>query len=111
MIIRTRALRVFSFVFSDGPVSLLETGLFVFLKGIEMLAVRAKFKVVSVTAHEGGVSSVKLQPVTNGSDENKEFFKYTPYGSIEMGTINTSAASRFVPGGEVYVDFTTIKKE
>ena len=73
-----------------------------------MQSVRAKFKVVSVTAHEGGVSSVKLQPVTNGSDENKEFFKYTPFGSIEMGTINPAAASQFNPGSEMYVDFTPV---
>lgn len=73
-----------------------------------MSSVRAKFKVISVTSLEGGVSTVKLQPVTTGSDENKEFFKYTPSGSIEIGTVNAAAAAQFVAGAEMYVDFTPV---
>lgn len=76
-----------------------------------MSSVRAKFKVISVTTVEGGLSSVKLQPVTSGSDENKEFFKYTPSGSIDLSTINAAAASQFVPGAEMYVDFTPVNTE
>lgn len=70
------------------------------------MSVRAKFKVVSVTESEGGMKSVKLQPVTGGSPENESFFKWTPMGSIEIGTLNADAAARFVPGKQMYVDFT-----
>lgn len=71
------------------------------------MTVRAKFKVESVTRHETD-GSVKLIPVTSGSEENEEFFKWTPYGSIEMGVVNEDVLERFVPGKEVYVDFTEV---
>ena len=70
------------------------------------MSVRAKFKVVSVTETESGNKQVKLQPVTGGSPENAAFFKWTPYGSIDMWTINPAAAEQFKPGVEFYVDFT-----
>jgi hypothetical protein len=70
------------------------------------MPVRAKFKVQSVTETEGGLKSVKLHPVTSGSPENAEFFKWTPCGSIDLGTINPEAAEQFKPGTEFYVDFT-----
>ena len=69
-------------------------------------SVRAKFKVISVTEHEAGLKFVKLAPVTGGSPENEKFFKYTPSGTIEMGTINPSVAEQFKPGTTFYVDFT-----
>ncbi len=71
-----------------------------------MSTVRAKFKVTSLTEQENGLFSVKLQPVTSGSLENEQFFKYTPYGAIEMGTINKAGAENFKPGAQFYVDFT-----
>lgn len=70
------------------------------------MTVRAKFKVTSITETEGGNKQIKLQPVTSGSPENAEFFKWTPYGSIDMGTVNPAAAEQFKPGAEFYVDFT-----
>ena len=69
------------------------------------MSVRAKFRVESVTKFEHG-NSVKLSPVTAGSKENDSFFHYTPFGAIEIGTINEEAAKQFVPGAEFYVDFT-----
>jgi hypothetical protein len=55
---------------------------------------------------EDGVGTViKLNPVMNGSDENKEFYKYSPSGSIELGTMNEGAATQFEIGKEYYVDF------
>lgn len=68
--------------------------------------VRAKFKVDDVK-NVGGGFSIKLSPVMTGSDENKEFFKYTPWGSIEIGVVNESAATQFEVGKEYYVDFTS----
>lgn len=70
-----------------------------------MSLVRAKFKVESVTKSESG-SSIKLRPVTGGSPENEKFFKYTPFGEINIGTVNPEAAAQFEPGNEFFVDFT-----
>lgn len=69
------------------------------------MTVRAKFKVESVT-HTANGASVKLQPVTCGSAENEKFFKWTPWGAIEIGTVNAEAAAQFKPGQSFYVDFT-----
>ena len=75
-----------------------------------MNKVRAKFKVQSITKslflkdEEG--STIKLNPVYGDSPENKEFYKWTPGGSIELGTINAKAAESFKLGSEYYVDFT-----
>jgi len=70
------------------------------------MTVRAKFKVQSVTESEGGLKSARLHPVTSGSPENAEFYKWTPGGSIELSTMNPAAAEQFRPGREFYVDFT-----
>ena len=69
------------------------------------MTVRAKFKVMSVTESEGGLKSARLHPVTSGSPENSEFYKWTPGGSIDLSTMNPAAADQFVPGREFYVDF------
>lgn len=71
------------------------------------MVVRCKFKVDSVTPADadGSVSRVQLYPVYSGSPENESFFKYTPSGSIGIGTINAEAAKQFEVGKEFYVDF------
>jgi hypothetical protein len=71
-----------------------------------MSTVRAKFKVTSVTESEGGLKTVTLQPVISGSPENEKFFKWTPSGSIQIGTINPDASAQFTPGDQFFVDFT-----
>lgn len=75
--------------------------------------VRAKFRVDAIEHTRHGqanapeiLATVKLAPVWGDSPENKEFFKWTPSGKIELGTINPSAAAAFVIGGEYFVDFT-----
>jgi hypothetical protein len=45
-------------------------------------------------------------PVYSGSEENKEFFKYTPGGTIQFFVLNKPAADKFEVGKEYYVDFT-----
>jgi len=75
------------------------------------MRVRAKFKVQSVMHCEGGASTAVLEPVVGGSEENKAFWKWTPAGKIEIRTINTEAAAQFVPGAEMYVDFTPADAE
>ena len=69
------------------------------------MSVRAKLQVDTVTQTTSG-STVKLVPVTNGSKENEQFFSYTPFGAIEIATVNKEAAAQFSPGDEFYVDFT-----
>lgn len=68
--------------------------------------VRAKVKCDYITEHEGGFKRVHLMPVTSGSPENDQFFKWTPNGSIDLGILNEEASKHFTPGKEYYVDFT-----
>ncbi len=76
------------------------------------MSVRAKFYVNSLTKQkmwngtDGIGTVVKMSPVMDGSDENKQFYKYSPSGSIELGTVNENAAAQFEIGKEYYVDFT-----
>lgn len=50
--------------------------------------------------------NIVLVPVTGGSDENKQFYRWTPSGKIELNTINATAAGEFEVGHSYYVDFT-----
>ena len=66
---------------------------------------RAKFELIEkIETLNGG--RVKFQPVTGGSPENDSFFKWTPYGTIEIGTINKDVFSKLTVGQNYYVDFT-----
>ncbi len=44
-------------------------------------------------------------PVYDGSPENKEFFKWTPGGTVNFNVLNLSAAEQFEVGKEYFVDF------
>jgi len=69
--------------------------------------VRAKFKVTEVQPAGGDNGTrVVLVPVIDGSEENKEFYRWTPGGAISLDTINAAAAAQFEVGAEFYVDFT-----
>lgn len=72
------------------------------------MTVRAKFKCTQKVINEEG-GSINLEVVTSGCPENDEFFKWTPAGSLHMGTINREALDQFEVGGEYYVDFTAAK--
>lgn len=50
-------------------------------------------------------SHVTMVPVTGGSKENENFYKWTPSGAITLGTINETAAAQFIEGEEYYVTF------
>lgn len=69
------------------------------------MSVRMKVRCRQIQGMQGG-SMITLEPVTGGSEENDKFFKATPYGRIEIGTVNEDAASRFGVGREYFVDFT-----
>lgn len=81
------------------------------------MSVRAKFVVQSITRTQSSVykdgqtvpqevQTIKLYPVTGGTDENKKFFASTPTGAIELGTVNVEAAKQFELNKPYYVDFT-----
>ncbi len=70
------------------------------------MTVRAKFTVVGKTENQDGTASITMSPVYDGTPENKEFFKYTPSGLIQLGIMNPPAAAQFVQGKSYYVDFT-----
>ena len=86
------------------------------------MSVRAKFWVHNIRPFgqpEPGADpegyEIELQPVYDGSEENKDFYKWTPHGNIVLATINTEAAKQFGAGGdyygkEFYVDFTPADK-
>lgn len=68
------------------------------------MAVVAKFYVSSVELF-GWATAVKMNVVTKGTDENKEFFAATPVGNITMTIKNEAAAAHFKPGQEINVTF------
>jgi hypothetical protein len=76
------------------------------------MTVRAKFICNTITRQKhwdptkGETQTIKLSPVSSGSEENKAFFAATPAGSIEIGTVNEVAAKSFELGKAYYVDFT-----
>jgi hypothetical protein len=75
------------------------------------MTVRAKFKVESYSTRKSGdeeLRSIRLVPVysSDPNSENAKFFKWSPSGSIELGTINPSAWAQFELDKEYYVDFT-----
>lgn len=70
-----------------------------------MKQVKAKFKCEAVTNFETSKEAT-LSPVINGSEENKQFSKYTPSGRLVIRIDNeTQAADYFSPGEEYYLTF------
>ena len=72
------------------------------------MSVRAKFVVNSYeTSLQQGVElrSIKLQAVYQGSEENKQFFRLTPNGTISIGLLNPETWAQFHLGASLYVDF------
>jgi hypothetical protein len=76
------------------------------------MAVRAKFIVNSIERKKhwdhtkGETQTIKLTPVTSGSEENKAFYDATPSGSIDLMLLNEDAGKQLELGKEYYVDFT-----
>jgi hypothetical protein len=52
---------------------------------------------------------MSFSPVYTGSEENKDFFKWTPGGTVQFNVMNVAAASKFEQGKEYYLDFTPAK--
>jgi len=75
------------------------------------MIVRCKFKCVenkpySENPEKDGVK-LRFEPVVSGSSENDSFFKWTPTGSLEFYTINSTAAEQFEVGKQYYIDVTS----
>jgi hypothetical protein len=71
--------------------------------------VRAKFVCESVTNYEHS-KTANLRAVYGTTDENADFTKYTPSGSIDVNITNDAPADGvFVPGKNYYVDFTEVE--
>jgi hypothetical protein len=68
--------------------------------------VRAKFVVDKIGKTRYGYGEIKLSPVSGGSEENKQFWQYTPSGEITLNVSNPAALEKFEVGKEYYVDFT-----
>lgn len=66
--------------------------------------VRAKM-VCSSVGKTGDTFSVQLSPVVGGSEENEQFYKYTPGGTVFLEVLSEETASHFEQGQEYYVDF------
>lgn len=63
---------------------------------------------VTCTAKEriGETDRLTFQPVTCGSPENSEFFRWTPAGQIDLWVVNPSVGERINVGTEFFLDFT-----
>jgi hypothetical protein len=74
------------------------------------MSVKAKFVCTNVSKQkwnkqDEGSTTVMLSPVTSGSDENNEFWQYTPSGRLEMTIKNEAAVKYFELGEEYYLTF------
>lgn len=70
--------------------------------------VRAKMVCASV-APTGDTFTVRLSPVVGGSEENDQFYKYTPGGIVSLEVLSEETANHFEQGQEYYVDFSKAK--
>lgn len=53
-------------------------------------------------------TSVTFTPVTDGSEENKSFSKWTPWGEIRLGISNETLMNQLTPTDEYIVTFTKV---
>lgn len=74
--------------------------------------VRAKFLVTEKKENHAtpeSVFTITMNPVTSGSPENDQFYKYTPGGQLVLSVLNADAAAALEVGKQYYVDFTPAK--
>ena len=73
------------------------------------MTTRCKFKCEEKTEQINGYK-ICLKPVTHGSPENESFFKWTPYGSMDIGLLSTYVADMFNVGEDYYIDISSAKE-
>lgn len=71
--------------------------------------IRAKMSVSTVTRNadqSGNISSenITLQAVYGGSEENKQWSKWTPSGTLTMTINNPDAFGKLLPGQFYFID-------
>ena len=70
------------------------------------MTVRAKFTCrVNEKDPHADYYNLMFEAVTDGSEENKSFWKYTPSGKLEMSIDNLDAVKQFEVGSDYYLDF------
>lgn len=75
--------------------------------------VKAKFYVAEVArqaSQSGSFDGEKVRLQAAMGEENKEWSRWTPSGTIEMQITNEEASRQFVPGQHVFVTFEPIPK-
>lgn len=73
--------------------------------------IRAKFRLSSITHHDWGAVTVKLQPQYDETiPEDQRFYDATPSGSLEMMVNNPAALSQLELGEFFYIDLTRIPR-
>jgi hypothetical protein len=71
------------------------------------MTIRAKMKCTSITK-QGDHENVHLMAVTDDTEENKTWSKWTPNGSASLSISNPDAQGQFLPGTEYFIDFTAV---
>ena len=76
-----------------------------------MNKVRAKFVCTGVEDQPfHKQKAVSFSAVTSGSEENKSFAKYTPFGNLQMWiSYETRASDAFEQGKEYYLDISPVE--
>lgn len=76
------------------------------------MSIRAKFKVISVTAFEGGAEQVEAQ-AANGraGSANAQWAMMTPSGTLKMYINNPAAQGKLVPGRFYFLDITETEED
>lgn len=74
------------------------------------MSVVVKFRVDHVVTEEYGHGAyvkrtVRLFPVSDGSEEDQRFFEATPSGEIRLECANEAAVAQLIPGKSYYVTF------
>ena len=67
------------------------------------MSVRAKFICTVVSEFPSGDKKVEFSAVVSGSDENKEYAKYTPDAQMSMTISPETKAIDFFKSGKEYV--------
>lgn len=80
---------------------------------MEQNKIRAKFicnLIVDQPNHQSKL--IYMKPVTDGSEENKSFSRFTPIGNLEINvSYFTEAYYKFKNGEEYYLDFIKVEKK
>lgn len=70
----------------------------------------AKFKLVTVTKHEGA-EEPELKPVVGDSEENKQWSMWTPGGDLRLYISNPGCFGFFDHDSEYYMELKKVPKK